>query len=60
MANTFKNQGAALTTGGGVVYTAPGATTSIIHSCYISNIDGTSSVNVDIRLEQRQGIPTTM
>ena len=42
MANTFKNQGAALTTGGGVVYTAPGATTSIIHSCYVSN-NATSS-----------------
>ena len=49
MANTFKNQGAALTTGGGIVYTAPAATTSIIHSCYVSNIDGTNSANVDIK-----------
>jgi len=40
MANTFKNQGAALTTGGGVVYTAPGATTSIVHSCYVSKYKG--------------------
>ena len=49
MANTFKNQGAALTTGGGIVYTAPAATTSIVHSCYVSNIDGTNSCNVDIK-----------
>ena len=55
MANTFKNQGAALTTGGGVVYTAPGATTAIIHSCYVSNIDGTSSVDVDIKATARSG-----
>ena len=49
MANTFKNQGAALTTGGGIVYTAPGATTAIIHSCYVSNIDGTNSADVTIK-----------
>ena len=55
MANTFKNQGAALTTGGGVVYTAPGATTAIIHSCYVSNIDGTSSVDIDIKARATSG-----
>ena len=49
MATTFKNQGAALTTAGGIVYTAPAATTSIVHSCYVSNIDGTNSANVDIK-----------
>ena len=43
------DQGAALTTGGGIVYTAPAATTSIVHSCYVSNIDGTNSANVDIK-----------
>ena len=55
MANTFKNQGAALTTGGGVVYTAPGATTSIVHSCYISNIDGSASVDIDIKARATSG-----
>tara|TARA_R100000656_G_scaffold13454_2_gene13749 strand:- start:355 stop:678 length:324 start_codon:yes stop_codon:yes gene_type:complete len=55
MANTFKNQGAALTTGGGIVYTAPGATTSIVHSCYVSNIDGTNSANVDIKARATSG-----
>ena len=55
MANTFKNQGAALTTGGGVVYTAPGSTTSIVHSCYVSNIDGLASVDVDIMARATSG-----
>ena len=51
MANTFKTQGAALTTGGAIVYTAPSSAgdTAIIHSCYVSNIDGTNSCNVDIK-----------
>ena len=49
MANTFKNQGAAITTAGAIVYTAPAATQSVIHSCYISNIDGTSSADVSIK-----------
>ena len=55
MANTFKNQGAALTTGGAVVYTAPGATTAIIHSCYVSNIDGANSADVDIKARATSG-----
>ena len=55
MANTFKNQGAALTTGGGVGYTAPGSTTSIVHSCYVSNIDGSASVDVDIKARATSG-----
>ena len=49
MANTFKNQGAALTTSGADIYTAPGSTESIIHSCIISNIHATDSANVDIK-----------
>ena len=55
MANTFKNQGAALTTGGAAVYTAPAATQSIIHSCYISNIDGTNSADVSIKARATSG-----
>ena len=55
MANTFKNQGAALTTGGAAVYTAPAATTSILHSVYISNIDGTNAANVDIKSRATSG-----
>ena len=49
MANTFKNQGAAITTAGAIVYTAPAATQSVIHSCYISNIDGTSSADISTK-----------
>ena len=55
MANTFKNQGAALTTSGAAVYTAPAATTSILHSVYISNIDGTNAANVDIKARATSG-----
>ena len=52
MANDFKNQGYALTTGGNIVYTAPSGDvldTAIIHSMIISNIDGTNSANVSIK-----------
>ena len=55
MANDFKNQGAALTLSGGIVYTAPGGTQSIIHSCYVSNIDGTVSANVSIKARATSG-----
>ena len=37
------------------MYTAPGATTSIVHSCYVSNIDGTNSANVDIKARATSG-----
>ena len=50
MANTFKNQGAALTTSGAAVYTAPAATTSILHSVYISNIDGTNDATINLSI----------
>ena len=55
MANTFKNQGAALTASGGIVYTAPAATQSVIHSCYISNIDGVNSADVTIKARATPG-----
>jgi hypothetical protein len=56
MANNFKNQGYALTTGGNVVYTAPSGDvldTAIIHSMIISNIDGTNSADVSIKARSR-------
>ena len=55
MANTFKNQGSALTTGVAIVYTSPAATTSILHSVYVSNIDGTNAANVDIKARATSG-----
>ena len=49
MANAFKNAGATMsTTNRTTVYTCPGATTAILHAIYISNIDGTNSVDVTV------------
>tara|TARA_Y100000310_G_scaffold77141_2_gene73685 strand:+ start:1365 stop:1688 length:324 start_codon:yes stop_codon:yes gene_type:complete len=50
MANAFKNVGAALTTSGADIYTAPGSTESVIHAIYVSNVDGTSSADVNIKV----------
>ena len=57
MANDFKNQGAALTTTGAIVYSAPtgAGESAIIHSMIISNIDGTNSANVDIKARATSG-----
>ena len=49
MANAFKNAGAALAgTGRTTIYTAPGATASILHAIYLSNVDGSNSVNATV------------
>ena len=51
MANTFSNAGIALTTTGRTtVYTCPSSptTTAILHAIYISNVDGTNSVNATV------------
>ena len=48
MANTFKNAGVAIGDSATTLYTAPAATTGIIHAIYISNIDGTNDATVDI------------
>ena len=48
MANTFKNAGVAVGTSATTLYTAPAATTGIIHAIYISNVDGTNDANVSI------------
>ena len=46
MANAFKNAGATLsTTNRTSIYVCPGGTTAILHAIYISNIDGTNSVD---------------
>ena len=50
MANSFKNAGAALTTGGADIYTCPGSTAAVIHSIYIANIDGTNDATVDVKV----------
>ena len=52
MANSFKNAGVAITTTARTtVYTCPTTvpiTTTILHAIYISNVDGTNSVNVTV------------
>ena len=45
MANTFKNAAAAVGTSRTDIYTCPGATAAVIHSVYLSNVDGVSSVD---------------
>ena len=52
MANSFKNAGVAITTTARTtVYTCPTTvpiTTTILHAIYISNVDGTNSVDVTV------------
>jgi len=50
VANTFKNAGVQISTSRTTVYTCPSATQSVIHALYISNVDGTNSVDVDIEV----------
>ena len=50
MANTFKNAGAAVGTSRTDIYTCPGATSAVIHSVYLSNVDGVSSVDATVEV----------
>ena len=50
MANTFKNAGVAVGDSATTIYTAPASTTGVIHAVYLSNIDGTNDVDVDLFL----------
>jgi len=50
VANTFKNAGVQISTSRTTVYTCPSATQAVIHALYISNVDGTNSVDVDIEV----------
>jgi len=55
MANAFKNAGAAIGTSRTDVYTCPAATEAVIHAVYLSNVDGTSSVNATIEVYDNSG-----
>ena len=46
--NTFKNAGVAVGDSATTIYTAPASTTGVIHAVYLSNIDGTNDVDVDL------------
>jgi len=55
MANTFKNAAAAVGTSRTDVYTCPSATAAVIHSVYLSNIDGTNSVDATVEVYDNSG-----
>lgn len=55
MANNFKNKGASVGTSPTTVYTAPSATTTLVHALYISNIHATNSATVDIYITNGSG-----
>lgn len=48
MANTFKNASGAVGNTPTTIYTAPGATTSIIFALYLANIDGVANCDVTV------------
>mgnify|MGYP005993781533 FL=1 len=48
MANAFKNAGAAIGATRTDVYTCPASTEAVIHALYLSNVDGTDSVDATI------------
>lgn len=50
MANSFKNSAAAIGTSRTDVYTCPASTQAVIHAVYLSNIDGTSSVDATVEI----------
>ena len=50
MANAFKNAGAAIGTSRTDVYTCPSSTEAVIHAVYLSNVDGSASVDATIEV----------
>jgi hypothetical protein len=50
MANTFQRVDAALGTGFSTAYTVPSSTTAILIGFRLTNIDGSSSVNVEAKI----------
>jgi hypothetical protein len=48
MANTFKNAGVAVGNTRTTVYTCPAATQAVVNAVYLSNIDGTNSVDATL------------
>ena len=50
MANTFKNKGLAVGNSRTDIYTCPASTTAVLHSIFISNIDGVNSADCTIEV----------
>jgi hypothetical protein len=55
--NNFKSVGSAIVdSGGGIVYGPVGSgKEAVVHSIYVSNIDGANSANVDIKVRNTSG-----
>ena len=50
MANAFKNAGAAIGATRTDVYTCPASTEAVVHAVYLSNVDGSASVDATIEV----------
>ena len=48
MANTFVNAGVAVGTSRTTVYPCPAATQAVVNAVYLSNVDGTNSVDASL------------
>lgn len=48
--NSFKNAGVAVGTSRTTLFTCPAGKECIVHALYLSNVDGTSSADVDIEV----------
>lgn len=48
MANTFKNAATGSNTTINPMYTCPGATTSVVHAIYLSNVDGENNATINL------------
>lgn len=55
MANSFKNSAAAIGTSRTDVYTCPASTQAVIHAVYLSNIDGSNSVDATVEIYDSSG-----
>ncbi|SVB08278.1 uncharacterized protein METZ01_LOCUS161132 [marine metagenome] len=50
MGNSFKNAATGSNTNVTTLYTTPGATTSVVHAMYLSNVDGTNDATINISI----------
>jgi hypothetical protein len=48
VANTFKNAATGSNTTINPMYTCPGATTSVVHAIYLSNVDGENNATINL------------
>lgn len=58
MANVFKNASIEIGVTDTLVYTCPAATSAVVFSSYLSNKDGTESVNITVKVYDDSGAVT--